>query len=57
MTTKPTPIRRPERIWHEVRCPHCGRYLCQLAPGSAMRTKCYKCKQPVERTIPESKAA
>lgn len=52
---KPTPIR--ERVWHEVRCPHCSRYICMLTPGSTMRTVCPKCGKPVERSIPEAKAA
>lgn len=53
---KPTPIRRPERIWHEVKCPYCDRYLCKLTPGSEIEIQC-KCKRMVRRSIPVAKAA
>lgn len=56
MTAKPTPIRRPERIWHSVYCDACGRYLCKLTPGSKIEIQC-KCKKLVVLAIPTPKAA
>lgn len=38
--TKPTNVR-----WVPARCPKCGKVLCEVKPGSAVRKVCPWCKQ------------
>lgn len=43
MTTPPA--KEPTPIWHKVRCPECGKVLCEVRPGSTIKKMCERCKQ------------
>jgi hypothetical protein len=45
-TTQPV---RTIRDWVQVRCPACGKLLCEILPGSTVRVTCRRCKQQVVR--------
>lgn len=37
--------------WVQVRCPRCGRYLCEVRVGSAVKVACKRCKTVVVRDV------
>lgn len=44
-----TPVRKPTPLWVTVRCPECGKKLCEAMPGSTVKKLCGRCKQ--ERVV------
>lgn len=64
MTTPPNPLirieaparppcddaeRRTHTQWVTVRCPECGKVLCEATPGSTVKKLCDRCKE--ERVV------
>ncbi len=41
--------RRPLAQWVTVRCPECGKVLCEAMPGSTVKKLCDRCK--AERVV------
>lgn len=35
--------------WVPVRCPECGKLLCEVSPGSTVKVKCRQCRVYVEK--------
>lgn len=47
--TLPPPPQRPTPLWVTVRCPECGKVLCEATPGSTVKKLCDRCKE--ERVV------
>ena len=43
-TPKPSPV-----AWVPVRCPECGKLLCEVVKGSTVKVKCKQCKIYIEK--------
>jgi ribosomal protein S27E len=47
---EPLENRKPERAtWVPVRCPECGKLLCEVSPGSVVKIRCKYCRVYVEK--------
>lgn len=46
--TTPTVVTKPEPpTWVTVLCTNCGRKVCEVSPGSAVKIVCKRCKKEV----------
>ncbi len=43
------PSRSRPVVWIPVRCPECGKLLCEVTPGSIVKSRCKQCRKYFEK--------